>query len=245
MKIDHIVLNIDEKYQKNSSVIKDIRDTGLLYKPENGKGTSGFKASNIWIGNEYFEMINIIKSDGGGWVPEWTELYNKGHRGMVCLMLDVDNIEDLYEKFNDKGIEITKPKWLEIKLFLGVFKKRMPWKNSYLPFFSEVPFQIGFQQLKDKKTKEFMHKRMIPNSKENGINGISEIRIYGKFDDDDFNLINKIFENHIIEKDNRIDILLDSNQKLIFEKSNMYNIILKTESEYNRSTEIENIKILC
>ncbi len=245
MKIDHIVLNIDEKYQTDNSIIKEIKKTGLLYKSENGKGTSGFKASNIWIGNEYFEMINILKPDGGGWVPEWTNLYNKGHRGMICLMLDVDNIENLYENIMKKGIEITEPKWLEIKPFLNLFTKRMPWRNSYLSFFSEVPFQIGFQQLKDEKTRSYMNKRMNPNSRENGIKGISEITIFGRFNDYDFDLINKVFEYRAEEEGNRINILLDSNQKLIFEKSDTYNVTLRTESNYNTSTEVENIKIMC
>ena len=245
MKIDHIVLNINPKYQTDNSIIEEIRKTGLLYKPENGKGTSGFKASNIWIGNEYFEMINILKPDGGGWVHKWTNLYNKGHRGMICLMLDVDNIESLYKNIKGKGIEISEPEWLEIKLFLNLFTKRMPWRNSYLPFFSEVPLQIGFQQLKDEKTRNFMNQRMNPNSIENGIKGIREITIFGKFSDYDFNLLNIVFEHKAEEEGNRIKVLLNSNQKVIFEKSDNYNVIVKTESNYNKSTVIENIKIMC
>ncbi len=68
MKIDHLVINIDDKYQKDSESIKDIRDTGMLYEPKFGKGTKGFKATNIWFGTEYFEMINLLRKDGGGWV---------------------------------------------------------------------------------------------------------------------------------------------------------------------------------
>ena len=47
--------------------IQSIRNTGVPYEPKWGKGTKGFKASNIWIGNEYLEMIPPIKY-GWWWV---------------------------------------------------------------------------------------------------------------------------------------------------------------------------------
>lgn len=65
LRIDHLVVNIDKKYQTDELEIQSIRNTGLPYEPKWGKGTKGFKASNIWIGNEYLEMINLFKKDGG------------------------------------------------------------------------------------------------------------------------------------------------------------------------------------
>ncbi|HHX67841.1 MAG: hypothetical protein WAO56_07425 [Miniphocaeibacter sp.] len=244
MKIDHIVVNVDEKYQKNNSIIENIRKTGLFYEPKKGKCTNGFKASNIWIGNEYFEMINILKPRGGGWVSEWTDRFNQGHRGMICLMLDIESIELLYENLTKKGIEISQPNWLEFKWFFNLFTRKMPWKNAYLPFFEKVPFQIGFQQLKDEKTRDFMNQYAIPNSRDNGISGINEIIISGEFSDTDFKLLQSIFD--LTESDNNtINILLNSKQKLIFNKSNNYSVIVKTESSLNTSMVIENIKIIC
>ena len=98
LRIDHLVVNIDKKYQTDELEIQSIRNTGLPYEPKWGKGTKGFKASNIWIGNEYLEMINLLKKDGGGWKPEWVEEYNKGHRGLICLMLDVVDVDKIYEE---------------------------------------------------------------------------------------------------------------------------------------------------
>lgn len=244
MKIDHIVVNVDKKYQKDNSTIENIRKTGLLYEPRSGKGTNGFKASNIWIGYEYFEMINILKPEGGGWVPEWADRFNQGHRGMICLMLDVENIELLYENFIKKGIEISQPNWLEFKWFFNLLTRRMPWKNTYLPFFENVPFQIGFQQLKDEKTREFMNQYAVPNSRDNGIVGISEIVISGEFSDSDFKLLQSIFDS-MKSDDSEINILLNAKQKITFKKSNNYIVTVKTESNFNTSTVIENIKIIC
>ncbi len=96
-------------------------------------------------------MINILQKDGGGWIPEWTRLYNKGMRGVVCIFLDVEDINHLYENTKAKGIDITKTEWLKFKWFFNILTRTMPWMNSYLPFFEVLPFQLGFQQMKDVK----------------------------------------------------------------------------------------------
>ena len=61
MKLDHFVVNVDKKYQKNGMVIDNIRNMNFPYEPKWGKGTKGFKVSDLWIGNEYLEMVHILK----------------------------------------------------------------------------------------------------------------------------------------------------------------------------------------
>lgn len=73
MKFDHFVLNIDEKYQSDTQIVKEINEANFPYVPKYDKGTKGFKVSNLWIGQEYLEMVNILTADGGGWIPEWTK----------------------------------------------------------------------------------------------------------------------------------------------------------------------------
>ncbi|MCG8479223.1 MAG: hypothetical protein MI724_09025 [Spirochaetales bacterium] len=92
MKIDPIVVNVDGRYQTDRTLIDAIRNTGFLYEPKYGKGTAGFKASDIWIGEEYFEFIRITRHDGGGWRPDWTERYHRGHQGAICIFFAVDDI---------------------------------------------------------------------------------------------------------------------------------------------------------
>ena len=65
----------------------------------------------------------------------------------------------------------------------------MPWRNSYFPFFEGIPLQIGLQQMRDEKSVEFMRQYMVPNAKDNGIDGIEEIKIKGAFTESDFKLI--------------------------------------------------------
>ncbi|MDB8803567.1 hypothetical protein [Romboutsia sp. 1001216sp1] len=120
-------------------------------------------------------MINILRSDGGGWKTEWVDLYNNGHRGLICIMLDVVNIDEVYNLLNKKSIEITKPEHLKFKWFFNMLTRTMPWQNSYINFFEGVPLQIGFQQMNDEKSRKFMNEYMIPNSRDNDIIGISEV----------------------------------------------------------------------
>ncbi|WP_052344247.1 hypothetical protein [Bacillus ndiopicus] len=245
MRFDHLVVNIDKKYQTDNIEIQSIRNTGLPYEPKWGKGTKGFKASNIWIGNEYLEMIHLLKKDGGGWKPEWVEKYNKGHRGLICLMLDVDDLDKIYEEMtNNYSISISEPKYLQFKWGFGLFTRTMPWRNSYFPFFEGIPLQIGLQQMKDKKSAEFMHKYMVPNARDNDINGIEEIIIKGPLTDSDFKLINTIFKNKE-STENGIVIYLDNNQKLYFEKENEYTVNVTTSSSNVKQSEakIENLLI--
>lgn len=245
-KFDHFVINIDECYQKDKGLINEIRSAGFPYEPSWGKGTRGFKASNLWIGNEYFEMINILKPNGGGWKSDWVDLYNKNHRGLVCLMLDVDNIDKVYDSLKKKSIEITEPEELKFKWFFNLLTRTMPWKNSYISFFEGILLQIGFQQMKDDNSRKFMEEYMVPNSRDNGIYGINKIIISGPLSENDIKLINDIFDAYIIEKE-PLTIQLNSEQVIIFKNNEEYKVDIFTKCTNNqlidKSIDIENITI--
>ncbi|MGL4106750.1 hypothetical protein [Clostridium sp. LP20] len=245
MKLDHFVVNVDEKYQKDKGIIDYIRNAKLPYEPKWGKGTKGFKVSNLWIGNEYFEMVRIIKENGGGWIREWTKKYNEGHRGMICLMLDVEDIDAIYKLLTEKNIPISKPEWLEFKWFFNLFTRRMPWRNSYIPFFEGAPFQIGFQEMKDEKSRDFMKQYMVPNSRDNGIDGINKIIIKGRFNKADFDMILSVFENQGFVKAGAIEVELSSSQFIEFVEDQSYKIEIYTNSTTGQSIEIENMKLHC
>ncbi|MBU5484989.1 hypothetical protein KQI86_11645 [Clostridium sp. MSJ-11] len=245
-KLDHFVINIDVAYQSNSKIIEQIINSGFPYEPKWGKGTKGFKASNLWIGNEYFEMINILKPDGGGWKEDWVKLYNQGHREMICLMLDTDNINRVYDLLKKRNIEITTPEFLKFKWFFNIFTRTMPWENSYINFFQGIPLQIGIQQMKDQKSREFMNQYMVPNSRDNKIVGISKVVVKGPFTIEDIKLINDIFYESIIDK-NPITIKLDKGQTLMFEENDKYHVDVFTqcnnETFYSKNITIENVTL--
>lgn len=246
MRIDHLVVNIEEKYQKDSEYVNQIRSNGFCYKPKWGKSTKGFKVSNIWIGNEYFELVNILNKDGGGWKKDWVKLYNKGYRGLVCLMIDVENIDYEYDRLIKENVDISRPEYLKFKWFFKLLTRKMPWRNSYINYFQKIPFQMGFQQMKDEKALNFMRSYMVPNSIDKGILGINKIIINGEFQSSDFNIIQKIFINAKLEK-NKIFVNLKNNQTLIFIKNDEFFIEVFTKRERkninSNFTKIENIYI--
>ncbi|MBK3496429.1 hypothetical protein JFL43_16505 [Viridibacillus sp. YIM B01967] len=246
MKIDHLVINVDRNYQVEGEQVTAIRQLGLPYEPKKGKGTKGFKASNIWIGKEYFEMISILKKDGGGWKSDWVSAFNRGERGLICLMLDVADIDKLSTELQTKGVSISKPESLKIKFLFNLFSKTLPWRNSYLDFFQGVPLQIGFQQMKNQKTRDYMEKYMLPNAAENNIGGIKKITISGKFSNTDFEMLKIVFED-VLVRENRLHIKLQNSQEVIFEKAREYKVMVSLKSNDNNLVEencwIENTKL--
>ena len=245
MKFDHLVVNVDEFVQEDKNFIKQIHSLGLPYEPKWGKGTKGFKVSNIWVGDEYFELVRIKNSDGGGWIQNWTEQYQRGHRGLIGFALEVDNIDATYRRLVSQNIEVSKPEPLKFKWFFNLLSKTMPWKNAYLPEFEIMPFQFFLQQLNDEKSKAYMQKYMVPNSNENNINGISEVKIYGNLTKNDKNMINVLFQTYT-NKDGIITISI-GNQILSFIESNKHKVevILNCNNEKfsNKQLEIGNVLI--
>lgn len=244
VKLDHFVINIDGKYQTENNIVKSISNN-LPYNPKKGKGTKGFKVSNLWIGNEYLEMVHILKGHGGGWVPEWTNKYIQGHRGMICLMLDVTDIDFVYRDLISKGLQVTKPRWLEFKWFFNILSRKMPWRNSYIPFFENLPFQIGFQEMKNDKSRELMNQYMVPNSRDNGINGIYRIVIKGDYSNKDFNTIMTVFGNKAHKEKKVIKIHLNDKQTIEFLKDVSYQVELFTNLNTGKFVHIENLTIHC
>lgn len=239
MKIDHLVVNVDSYVQEDKNFIEKVHSLGLPYKPKWGKGTRGFKVSNIWIGDDYFELVRIKTKDGGGWVESWTKDYHNGHRGLIGFALEVDDIEATYEKLMKQNIEVTPPEPLSFKWFFNLFTKTMPWKNSYLPRFEGVPFQFFLQQMNDEKSKAFMQQYMVPNSRENKINGILEVKIFGTLTEHDRNIIQALFDDMKINGQ-EITISL-GRQTISFIESDTYSVhvILDAENQNYSTKELE------
>ncbi|MFJ7735880.1 VOC family protein [Lysinibacillus sp. NPDC097287] len=231
MKIDHLVVNVDNCVQEDHNIIEQIHSAGLPYNPKKGKGTKGFKVSNIWIGNEYFEFVSIKTNDGGGWLKDWTLKYLDGHRGLIGFCLEVDDIEESYQKLLQQNIHVAPPKPLEFRWFFNLLKKKMPWRNLYLPEFQGVPFQFFLQQLDDEKTKKYMKKYMVPNSLDNEISSISEVIIYGELTIEDKKILNALFMNYE-EKNDILSIYLEK-QTIRFIKSTQYKVEVNLACNHN------------
>ena len=239
MKIDHLVVNVDGFVQEDQAFIKKVHSLGLPYEPKWGKGTRGFKVSNIWIGDEYFELVKIKSKDGGGWVESWTEDYHSGHRGLIGFALEVDDIEATYQKLIKQNVQVSMPEPLKFKWFFKLLSKTMPWKNSYLPMFEGIPFQFFLQQLNDEKSKAFMQQYMVPNSREMNINGILEVKIYGILTEQDKNIIKVLFQD--IEVQDRTITISLGRQTISFveSKNHSVEVILDCANEAKSTKQLE------
>lgn len=246
MKIDHLVVNVDSFVQEDKSFIEKVRSLGLPYEPKWGKGTKGFKVSNIWIGNEYFELVKIKSNDGGGWLENWTKDYQRGHRGLIGFALEVDDIEATYQNLIRHNIQVSPPKPLRFRWFFNLLSKTMPWKNSYLPKFEVMPFQFFLQQLNDEKSKAFMQQYMVPNSREKNINGILEVKIYGTLTEQDKNILKALFQDYKTEGETITIALEKQTISFVESKEHSVEVILdcKNEEKSTNQLEIENLKII-
>lgn len=123
----------------------------------------------------------------------------------------------------------------------------MPWRNSYLPFFEGVPLQLGFQQMKDKKSTQWMRSYMVPNATENGIQGIKEISIEGTFTNSDFKQLQRIFDKAEVT-DHEVNVFLNSNQQVTFKKAATYQVQVilfsKNNTYHPNKIKIENTELL-
>lgn len=239
MKIDHLVVNVDRNVQEDKNFIEKVHAFGLPYEPKWGKGTKGFKVSNLWIGDEYFELVQIKSQDGGGWIESWTKEYHSGHRGLIGFALEVEDIEATYQNLVRQNIQVTKPEPLQFKWFFNLLSKTMPWKNAYLPKLEGMPFQFFLQQMNDEKSKTYMQKYMIPNSREKSINGISEVKIFGTLTEQDKAIIQALFQDNKIQ-DSSITVSL-GRQTISFVESDKYavEILLDCEKKGELTKQLE------
>ncbi|MGE7884029.1 VOC family protein [Bacillus sp. NPDC094077] len=246
MKIDHLVVNVNKEIQENKETIKNVHSIGLPYVPKWGKGTKGFKVSNIWIGKEYLELVRVKTKDGGGWVQDWVRKYNDGHRGLIGLAIDVENIDNTYEKMIRDGIKVTKPEPLQFRWFFNLFKKTMPWKNAYIQPMKGMPFQFFLQQMKDQKSREYMEKYMYPNSVEEGVTGIVAVKLYGEVTNEDRNIIGCLFSDVTNEEKEIIIRLKNQVIHLIQSNEHFIEIMLDSNNEAHKGKKlnIENITLI-
>ena len=67
LRLDHFVIHIDYDPRKLQALKEQFDGYGIPFEPEKGKGTKGFKVSNIWIGDQYLELPYLKNADGCGW----------------------------------------------------------------------------------------------------------------------------------------------------------------------------------
>jgi hypothetical protein len=227
MKLDHFVIHIDNDETILSDLKRKIEPLGFPFEPKWGKGTAGFKAANIWIGRQYFEIVRLLKPDGGGWTKHWVERHNLGKRGIYCVFFATDNIDEVSEQLKSNGVKIQGPDRISFKTLFGLLKKTLPWKLIYTPQIPGTDIEIGFIQY-DPDPKDRIKKYLVPNADENGIEGIDSASISLPLTDESISYLRKIFPHGNVSPD-RYEVQM-TNGTLTFLNSSTTTLSLKAKN---------------
>lgn len=174
MHLDHFVVHINDATDATQAATSAVA-AGLPFDPKKGKGSKGFRATNIWIGREYFEIAWLKTRDGGGWVPEWVERYNRGARGLVCLFLRTNRLDDFAHELTERKVT-HRIERTSFKVFFGLYTVRLPWRILLLPVIPGTDFEISFIEY-DRGVIERYSKHWKPNARDHGISGVNSARI--------------------------------------------------------------------
>ena len=192
LELDHFVIHIDDDPNILSDLKARLAVVNVPFEPDWGKGTKGFKAGNIWIGRQYFEIIRILRPDGGGWVDRWVARYHAGQRGLYCVFFKTDNLDGLAARLHAAGIQTPACERVTYRVFFGLFRKTMPWRMLYLPPLPGTDLELAFIEY-DPDPRDVMKAHMVPNADENGITGIDTMRLRLPFGDEARDFLLRIF----------------------------------------------------
>ena len=192
LELDHFVVHIDNEANLLPDLKTRLAAVNVPFEPDWGKRTKGFKAGNIWIGRQYFEIISILRQDGGGWVERWVERHQRGQRGLYCLFLKTDRLDGVRVHLQEPGISVSNPERVTYRAFIGLFKKTMPWRMLYLPPIPGTDLELAFIQY-DPDPKDVMKAHMVPNADDNGVTGIHNARLHLPLTDDARDFLLRVF----------------------------------------------------
>lgn len=246
MKIERLIINVDGSYLNDEVTEKFINKNGLSYNVDRKIKASGFNFSNIYIGKDNIELVEI-KNKVNDWIEQYSNSYLIGRRGLVGLVIGSNDLKKDHDRIAQSGIGVSDFYQITYHKFKQLIKVKRPYQNIFIDFFDNIPLQLVLQELNDASYKETYYSKMKPNSKAQGINRISIVEIYGPFTDGDFKKIEVVFN---IEKrcGSSISINLHSSQVILFIKDPVYRINVITDcdnSTYaNKTVSIENLKII-
>jgi hypothetical protein len=216
LRLDHCVIHIDPNPAALAAFKQQAVQHGFPFDPTRGKGTGGFRTADLFIGEQYWELVWLKRPDGGGWRPEWVARYNAGQRGIVCLMLLTDHLDRMREDWLNAGLHPSEPERISYSL-LGLVRKTLPWRNLYLEPIPGTDLQIGVQEMDSTKAARQMQLYMQPNASANGIRGFRRAIIRQVFSAEAWSFLGAAFPQ-ADRDDHRIRAALDEDMELRFER---------------------------
>ena len=169
LTLDHIVVHVD-----GDDIIRlksELDWAGLPFEPDWGKKAKGFMVANVWIGRQYFEIVNILAPDNL-WQPQWSARHARGDRGVYCLFFETDqDIDDLHAALERKDISASQPERTRFKWIFGLLEKKLPWRFMLLSPIPGTPVELGVIQY-DSGAEAKFRPFMVPNAEDKGLLGL-------------------------------------------------------------------------
>lgn len=215
MKVDHIVVHIDNNSQLLDELKKEAERCGFPLDPS--KGSRALRLANLWVGDQYVEIPKLMRPDGGGWIPSWVERYNRGTRGTYCLFLHANNLERLQSELAVRGIQSSVEK-TSFKTLFGLYTVTMPWQYLRLPPIPGTELEIGFFECEESFRKKY-REHVSPDTVQNGIAEISDVDILLPALDEAIPLLKEIFPDMVYDEQTKTARVKMENSELTFSQS--------------------------
>lgn len=217
MRLDHIVVHVDNDPQKLKSLSETTNDQGYPFFPNKGKRNTEYCSSSINIGSEYIEVVRMLKPNAQSWMPLWSHYYDSGFRGVYCIFLEVEDVERTAVALKKAGVRARGPAVLTYPALLGMFRKEAPYLIYYMPTFPDTNFQLALMQYRKPGSREAFQAGLQPNANTNGINGIRRVEIELPNLDESMEMIQKIFPDLRFENGEWMTQL--EKQRMVFRRS--------------------------
>jgi hypothetical protein len=249
LRLDHFVIHVDHSPKKLIEIKNLLDEYDIPFDPEKGKGTNGFKAANLWIGDQYLEFSYLKKNSVSGWKQEWVNQYNQGQRGIFGLCLFTDSLDEIKQGLLERGIELEGPERITYKKFGGLLKKSLPFRTIFTKPIPNSSLQIMFLQMDDKKKFEFTRKYLMkPNTEDVGIVAIKEAFVMKDFSKEEWSFIDQIFPQLVGNYNKKTLNMGETKLHFVQDPHHQLSVELraKTNNKYYENTEIEieNVRLL-
>ncbi|TET21576.1 MAG: hypothetical protein E3J71_09460 [Candidatus Stahlbacteria bacterium] len=263
MRLDHLVIHIDNDAEIIERLKKRVTPLGFPFDPETGERTQEFAATNIWIGEQYLQLVRLLQPSVRGWNPRWAQCYNEGKRGVFSIFIAVEDLGEVHKGLLERDIEISIPEPKQslakaskdilqaVTGFLGLrqskSKKNLPWRSLHLPRIPGTDMDISFLEY-DEEAKEEIKLLMKPNAEEYGITGIHRAKIYLPLWDEGIRFLQKVFPQ-LIGATTQQKVELKEDELLFFRSDPEAGLKVKLEatSEQKKYTakkfQIENLEV--
>jgi hypothetical protein len=246
MRIDHVVVHIDNDPVRLHAMKRNLTDLGYPYDHEGGKGNNDFRSTNINIGSEYIEVVRLQKPNVQSWMPIWSRNYDNGQRGVYCLFLEVEDVERTAVALMKSGIRARGPAAITYPGVFGLLRLEAPYLIYYLPTFPDTLLHLALMQYKP-KGRESTQASLVPNSSQYGINGIRRAEFELPNLDESMDMLQKLFPDLHLEGGDWVSQL--DKQRIAFrqsaEKATRLKLFAVTSqrSRIGRQFKIDNVEV--